>query len=92
MAKQTGMFIWDLFLTLWIVAGFIYIGILEFDRGSKDTGDEAQEKLQHIVVTMMIYVGILIVLGIPFIFIANRKHYMPFMIRWLDKTPRLRYI
>lgn len=92
MAKQTGLFIWDLFLTLWTLAGFIYIGVLEIDRALQKTADDAQEKLNHIVVITLIYVGGLIIFGLPFIFMATRKHYMPFVLQWLDKTPRLRYM
>lgn len=93
MAKQTGLYIWDIFLTLWIVAGFVYIGVLEIERGLKNTADEAQEKLHHIVIAMLVYVGGLIIFGIPFIFVAAKRNYMPVSIKWMDAktSSRLRY-
>lgn len=75
--KGTFQFL-DVMLFLWFIGGFIWLSVLSVQRGLQDTADEAQQKLKTITYIAIPWIGVLFLVGVPYLFLSVRYGYEPF--------------
>lgn len=78
--------IFDVFLLLWVLGGFIWLAVLSVERSLESTADAAQSKLHTITLVAIPWAAVIIAVGIPFTFLAFKNRYEPF---WLDLFKRM---
>jgi len=61
----------------WFLAGFVWISVLSVERSLEETADAAQKKLHTITLISIPWIGVLFVVGVPFLFASVRRGYSP---------------